>query len=361
VSSIDEFVSDCGEYGRFLKHSLYEFSPEDTRKFFESNGLATAATKDGCVFPLTNRASDVKRVLEDMARRLRVHFMYGRKVEGVKKQAYGFLVDAGKDVIHCSAVIITTGGMSWPFTGSTGDGYRFAEELGHTVVSPKPALVPMVAEQDWPGSLQGVGISKVRLSGEVGGWKVISTGALMFTGDGIGGPSAQDFSREITDTLAVGETVECGIDIMPDMDDAELNRFIIDECGKYPRKELAGVLAGFLPRAMSIFLCDRLQPVGQILVSQFSKAKRAELVGMMKSLQVTIKATRPIAEATVTRGGISMGEINGKTMESKICEGLFFAGEVMDVDGPCGGYNLQIAWSTGSLAGKMAAGKCSEK
>lgn len=356
TGSIDEFVRAYGDSGRFLKHSLYEFSPDGTRDFFTDNGLATEAKKDGCVFPITNRAADVKRILVDIARRLNVQFMYGRKVTAIHKQPNGFLVETAAENIDCSAVIIATGGVSWPFTGSTGDGYRFAAELGHKIITPKPALVPLVTKEQWPGSLQGVGIAKVRLSAVVDKKQVSSAGPLMFTSNGIGGPASQDFSREIAYTLTEpGQSIEVHLDLMPDMDIPELTNFIIDECGKHPRKELAGVLTGFLPRAISIFICSRLKPAGQILVSQFSKAARAELVEMMKALPLTIVTTQPIEEATVTRGGVATDQIDSKTMRSKLHAGLFFAGEVIDVDGPCGGYNLQIAWSTGTLAGRSAA------
>ncbi|HEG44116.1 MAG TPA: aminoacetone oxidase family FAD-binding enzyme, partial [Phycisphaerales bacterium] len=310
--------------------------------------------KDGCVFPVTNRAADVKRILEDTARRLNIRFIYGKQVETIEKQPGGFVTTGGKERINSGCVIIATGGVSWPFTGSTGDGYGFAEAFGHKVFKPVAALVPLITKENWPGKLQGVGIVKVRLSGN----KITSTGPLMFTGDGIGGPVSQDFSREIADQLAdCSDGVEVCIDMMPDTDEAGLDKLIVDECAKQSRKELAGVLAVFLPRKMSIFLCDRIKPTGQILVSQFAKADRAKLVTMIKSLPLTIEAARPIEEATVTRGGIDTGEIDDKTMESKLCEGLFFAGEVIDADGPCGGYNLQICWSTGALAGKMAAEK----
>lgn len=358
VGSIDDFVTAYGKCGRFLKHSLYEFTPDDLRGFFAEKSLATESGKDGCVFPVTNRATDVKRILEDTARRLNIRFMYGKRVESIEKQAAGFVTTAGKERINSNCVVIATGGVSWPFTGSTGDGYTFAEGFGHKVFKPVAALVPLITKENWPGKLQGVGIAKVRLSGAVDGRKVISTGPLMFTGDGIGGPVSQDFSREIADQLAdCSGGIEVCIDMMPDTDQSGLDRLIVDECSKQSRKELAGVLAVFLPRAMSIFLCDRIKPTGQILVSQFTKTDRAKLVTLIKSLPLTIKAARPIEEATVTRGGVDIGEIDDKTMESKICEGLFFAGEVIDADGPCGGYNLQICWSTGALAGKIAAEK----
>lgn len=358
VGSIDDFVTAYGKYGRFLKHSLYGFTPEDVRGFFAEKGLATEVGKDGCVFPVTNRAADVKRILEDTARRLNVRFMYGKRVETIERQAGGFVTVAGIERIHSSCIVIATGGVSWPFTGSTGDGYGFAEAFGHRVFKPAAALVPLVTKEKWPGKLQGVGIAKAQLSGEVSGRKITSAGPLMFTGDGIGGPVSQDFSREIADCLAeCSEGIEVYLDMMPDTDEAGLDRLIVDECGKHSRKELAGVLAVFLPRAMSIFLCDQIKPAGQILVSQFTKAGRAKLVRMIKSMPLTIGSARPIEEATVTRGGVDADEINDKTMESKLCKGLFFAGEVIDADGPCGGYNLQICWSTGSLAGKSAAEK----
>lgn len=356
VASIDELVKAYGKGGEFLKHSLYEFSPENVREYLAKYGLLTKVEGDGLVFPVTNRATDVSRVLVDNARRAGIQFVYGKKVNDINKTDSGFLVDAGTEQVLAAAVIIATGGISWSFTGSTGDGYEFARKLGHTIAEPKAALVPLVTIQDWPGKLQGVGVGKVTITAAMDDRKIKAAGPLIFTGDGIGGSVVLDISRLITDHLcATQETVEIFIDLMPGMNASQLDKLIVDECAANPKKELAGLLTKFLPRALILFLCDRLDPGRCTLAGQLTRDKREELVKATKALTVTVKSTRPIAEATITRGGVCIDEIDSKTMQSKLCEGLFFAGEVIDVDGPCGGYNLQIAWSTGTLAGKNAS------
>ena len=356
VGSIDKFVKAYGKGGRFLKNSLYEFSPENVREYLAKHGLKTKVEGDGLVFPVTDRATDVSRVLVDIARRAGTRFVYGKKVGDISKTNSGFLVDAGTEQVVAAAVIIATGGISWSFTGSTGDGYEFAKKLGHTIAEPKAALVPLVITQDWPGRLQGVGVGKVTITTTMNDRKIKAAGPLMFTGDGIGGPVVLDISRLITDHLcATQEVVEVFIDLMPGMNARQLDKLIVNECAANPKKELAGLLTKLGPRALVLYLCDRLDPGRCMLAGQLTGDKRKELVKATKALTVTVKSTRAIAEATITRGGVCIDEIDSKTMQSKLCAGLFFAGEVIDVDGPCGGYNLQIAWSTGTLAGKNAS------
>jgi predicted Rossmann fold flavoprotein len=356
TGTIDDFVKAYGRYGRFLKHSLYEFSPEDVRGFFAEHNLVTKEEKDGCVFPVTDRATDVARVLVDRARRLEITFLYDKKVESIKKRRDGFRVQAAGETINCKAVIIATGGMSWSFTGSTGDGYGFANELGHHIVDVTGALVRLVTKEDWPSKLRGVGVERVSITALVGESKIKVTGSMMFTDDGIGGPAVFDLSRDLCDHLSDSqEPVQIFIDLQPGADAEELRKCIIDKCARSPKKELAGVLTEILPRALAIDLCEKLEPSINILAGQLSKDKRTELIKLIKYLPLTVVSLRPLKEATVTRGGVSTEGIDSKTMESKLCKGLYFAGEVMDADGPCGGYNLQIAWSTGALAGRSAA------
>jgi predicted Rossmann fold flavoprotein len=356
AGDINDFVKAYGHFGRFLKHCLYEFSADELRKYLAEHNLATKVEKDGCVFPLTDRATDVNRVLIDHARRINVRFVYGRRVATVRRQTPTFVIATAKETIFAYSLIIATGGCSWPHTGSTGDGYAFARHFGHKIVPQLPALVPLVTEEKWLYDLPGVGLPQVTLSARPGDKKITVTGPMLFTHDGIGGPAVLDFSRLLADDLAqTSNTIEMAIDAFPENQSSDLEKQIIDLCAEHPKKELAGVLQPLLPRALSLAICKMLEPSQNILASQLTKPKRRELVSMLKHLTVHIKAPHPIAEAIVTRGGIATDEIDPKTMQSKICPSLFFAGEVIDVDGPCGGYNLQIAFSTGRLAGKSAA------
>jgi hypothetical protein len=324
---------------------------------FAQNRLAMKVEKGGYVFPLTDRASDVKRVLLDMARRSGAEFIYGKGVQSIIKRAGEFIINTGKVQIESKAVIIATGGLSWPETGSTGDGYEFARQFGHDIVEPMAALVPLVTQEKWPSSLQGVGVKDVRITATVDGKKVHSTGPMMFTNSGIGGPAVFDLSRLITRSFIDPALMfEVTIDLLPDIDHQQLDEILLAKCAEHPKKEIAWVLVSLIPRALGISLCEMVDPDHAIRTNQLSKDKRMELASLLKTLPLTIRSTRPIKEAVITSGGVSTEQIDEKTMQSTLCEGLYFAGEVIDVDGPCGGYNLQIAWSTGAVAGRSAAG-----
>jgi predicted Rossmann fold flavoprotein len=253
-------------------------------------------------------------------------------------------------------VIVATGGVTWPHTGSAGDGYKFAQAFGHIIVEPKACLTRLITTESWPGQLAGVGVGNVVITAKIDNRKLSASGPMMFTHDGIGGPAVFDISRFVTDFLpSDAQPIKITIDMLPAYEVQELDREIISLCAKNPQKELAGVLAGFIPHSLASYIAHELNPSATILAGQLQKRQRRQLVDALKKLPLSVEATGPIAEATVTRGGVSADEINPKTMESKLCSGLFFAGEVINVDGPCGGFNLQIAFSTGCLAGKMAA------
>jgi predicted Rossmann fold flavoprotein len=366
TGSVEDFIRVYGPFGRFLRHSLYEFSSDDLRRYFAQHKLETKVEEGGCVFPVTDRATDVVRVLVDDARRLSVRFLYGKKIQSIEKNENGFVLLADSEKVIAGAVIIATGGVTWSHTGSTGDGYKFAQALGHTIVEPKACLTHLITAETWPGQLAGVGVGNVVITAKLDPCSCLPTGRcrgklfaggpMMFTHDGIGGPAVFDFSRLITDFLPnAAQPIKVTIDMLPAYEGQELDREIISLCAKNPQKELSGVLTRLLPHSLALNLSCRLNPSETILAGQLQKHQRRQLVEMLKKLPLSIKATGSIAEATVTRGGVPTTQINLKTMGSKLCPGLFFAGEVIDVDGPCGGFNLQIAFSTGCLAGKMAA------
>lgn len=364
TGSIDDFVREYDFCGRFLKHCLYEFSPQAVLDFFGQKGLATKVEKDGCVFPITDRATDVCRILNDTARRANVSQHLGRTVESIEK-GFGdtFIIKAGIDRFEAGALIIATGGLSWPQTGSTGDGLTFAKSLGHTIVQPKAALAPVCTVETWTAQLKGIGIPAVRISAIVNGQKLHTAGPLMFTEDGLGGPAILDLSRSITDLMSeTAEGLPITLDLLPSKDSRQLEEFILAGCAAHPKQEIARVITELLPRAVTLYLVRQIQTDGRpIMANQLSKDARKTLLGLIKEMPMHIKAIRPLAEATITRGGVCLDEIEPTTMQSKLCPGLFFAGEVINADGPCGGYNLQIAWSTGALAAKNAAKFCQSK
>ena len=358
--SPQEIVHAFGAKGRFLRHALYQFSPQDVQNFFVRLGLATRIEQDGCVFPATDRAGDVRDALVGQAKKLGVIFLYGKRVESVTKEADSFMIQAGQEHIRAQRLIIATGGLSWPQTGCTGDGYRFARLLGHTIVQPKASLVPLVTRETWTRQLAGTAVKDVTISTRIENKKLIASGAMVFTDDGIGGPAVQDMSRYLTDHLSSGtESIDVMLDLMPHLDSGELETQIIENISDNPKKKLVNVLAGFIPRRLAVVLCRQTDSDEELPAGQLRKDLRKKLIRAIKALPLSIVRTRPIAEATVTRGGVSIAEVESKTMESKICPSLFFAGEVLDLDGPCGGYNLQLCWSTGVLAGLSAArNKC---
>jgi len=354
--AVRDFIKAYGRSGRFLRHCLHELSADDLRKYFADHGLKTKVEKDGCVFPTTDRATDVAQVLLDHAKESSIRFMYGRCVQKIQKQQGGFKVFTDKDTITAGAVIITTGGLSWPFTGSTGDGYKFAKSLGHTITEPKAALCPLLTAETWPGKLQGVGVPDVVIRAKVENKKFNVRGPLMFTDNGIGGPAVFDLSRLITEYLPdYKKPLQINIDLLPQYDSSRLDKEIVNVCSQHPKKTIAAVIAQFISKSLAEQLCEMMNLPQTHLCSQLTKIQRKAIVQLLKALPVSIVAAAPIAEATITHGGVSTDEIDPETMESKFCKGLYFAGEVIDVDGPCGGYNLQIAFSTGRLAGQSAA------
>jgi predicted Rossmann fold flavoprotein len=352
TGTVDDFVSAYGKSGRFLRHCLYEFSPDMTRVFFDEIGIATKVDEAGCVFPVSERASDVRDALLRRCQELGVQFLFGRGVEGIEKRDNGFFVFTGREVITAQKLIIATGGASYPNTGSTGDSYKLAKSLGHTIIEPRPALVPLVAKEKWLGELAGTSLDNVTISAMVDKKKVGISGPIVFTQDGIGGPAVLDLSRLLADYLPAKKLIEIIIDITPAMNEAKLDEYLVGQLSQHSRKIIVNVLFDLIPKKLAGLLC-RQAGVAETTGSQLKKDQRRKVIQLLKKLPLSITATRPIDEATITRGGVSAAEIDPKTMQSKICPGLFFAGEVIDADGPCGGYNLQICWSTGALAGKI--------
>lgn len=361
-ATIDEFVRAFGEAGRFLRHSFHEMSPTDVRTFFHDHGLLTTVEADGCVFPADGRAVDVREVLLTEAKQAGARLQCGSPAIGVALEENAFAVATARHVVRAKRLIVATGGVSWPQTGSTGDGYRFAAALGHTVVAPKAALVPLITQQKWPGSLAGVAVRDVRIYAKCSPRKIVSVGAIVFTQDGLGGPAAQDISRLLADELADGRSdIGLCIDLLPQTPLPELDGQLQQRLSAHARKTISNVLAELVPRRLAATFCTLAGCDGETQAGQVSKEMRRTIGALLKALPVNVTGTRPIAEATVTRGGVDRRQIDPKTMASKVCTGLYFAGEVIDAEGPCGGYNLQMCFSTGALAGRSAARSLSNK
>jgi len=348
--SAPDTVRAFGAKGKFLSYSLYKFPPDRVRAFFCALGLQSKVEQDGCVFPVSNRASDVRDILLAEAKRLGVRFIFSTRVQSVAKHGRHFTVRTARQEMLAEKMIIATGGLSYPDTGSVGDGYRFARRLGHTIVPPRPSLVPLVTRERWPGGLAGTSLNNVKILITIGKKKIAVSGPMLFTHDGIGGPAVLQLSRSLTDFLpSEKKPLEICVDLLSDIREAELERVIVQQASEHPKKTVVNILAEIVPRRVAQVLCEQFDFAANLYANRLSKDLRRKLLHLLKAVPVSIVRTRPIAEAMVTRGGVDVTEIESRTMESKICPGLFFAGEILDVDGPCGGYNLQMCWSTGAL------------
>lgn len=351
----DEFLAQVPRNPRFLYSALNFFSSRDMMSLLEENGCPVTVQRGKRVFPSSEKASDVTKALTGLLRKLNVRICLNAEVRNLTVEnglVTGALLTNGT-VQRADAVILACGGVSYPSTGSTGDGYLFAEKLGHTVVPPSPVLVGLETKEDWPKRLQGLSLRNVTLT-LCSGKKTLYTelGEMLFTHFGISGPLALEASCHLPDPPSGASLV---IDLKPGLSREQLDARLRRDFTEAGKKQLKSVLPGLLPASLAeIFpdLCG-LSPV--LPCSQVTAAQRETMINMLKSLPLTVKAPRPVTEAVVTRGGVSVKEIEPGTLRSKLIPNLFFAGEMIDVDAHTGGFNLQIAWSTGALAGASAA------
>jgi predicted Rossmann fold flavoprotein len=355
----ENFMSGYAGNGRFLYSALNQFSNQDLISFFNKRGLATVIERGQRVFPASGRAEDVVQVLYRNMLDNGVEIICKRQVKGVEieaSQVRGIKVEGGD--IPCNSAIITTGGMSYPGTGSTGDGYDWARATGHRIIQPRPGLVPLVAKEEWVKKLQGLSLKNVAATSyRLDGSRINQEfGEMLFTHFGVSGPIILSMSRDIGEVLhRRKETVRLSIDLKPALSEEKLDERLQRDLDIYSRRQFKNSLDRLLPKKLIPVIVD-LSDIDENKEShQVTRAERRKLLQLLKSLEITITATRPIAEAIVTAGGVDVKEINPKTMESRLVKGLYFAGEILDVDGYTGGFNLQAAFSTGYLAGKSAA------
>jgi len=352
-----ELLPTYTPYDRFLRFALHEIPPAYIVAFLEQRGVRTRTLEDGCVFPKSDQAQTVRDLLVCEAQKAGVVFRFGRRVGTLSTSEDGFAIDLGHETLATRRVILATGGVSYPRTGSTGDGYAWARALGHAVVPRRSALIPLVAKEPWVAQLAGTSLPAAVLSARTREGKLVrESGALVFTQDGIGGPAVLSLSRLLTDLLPNNEQpVAVQADLVPSHTLPQLERELIDACAQRARKTVKNLVADYVPKRLADIICGQAGCNEDLWACSLSKAYRRKLLQNLKALTLSIVRTRPLAEATITRGGVATGEIDPQTMASKTCPGLFFAGEVIDADGPCGGYNLQICWSTGALAGRAAS------
>lgn len=348
---ISEFFNYIPTNPYFLYSSLYSFTNEDVIKFFESRGIKLKEERGGRVFPASDKSSDVIKGLEGAIREKNIEVILGDGVKSIK-QAQGYItsvtLQSGK-TISCDHVIIATGGASYPQTGSNGDGYKFAKNLGHSIVDIKPSLVPLEINEPWLSEVQGLSLRNIQLTLRNGSKKVLykEQGEMLFTHFGISGPlvlSASSFIKP-------GEKYEISVNLKPALKEKELDLRIQKDFLKYNNKDFKNSLDDLFPQKL-IPLMIRLSNIPEDQkVNTITREQRKYFANIISSLTMKVKGLRSVDEAIVTSGGVNTKEIDPSTMKSKIIENLSFAGEVIDVDAFTGGYNVQIALSTGYIAG----------
>lgn len=350
----EEFLREVPRNPRFLYSALKLLTPNDLLSLLRELGCETKVERGRRAFPVSDHASDVTKAIERGLRSAGVRILLNtgiRRVTAENGAVTGAEATDGR-VFPAKAVIVCTGGLSYPSTGSTGDGYRFARETGHRTVAPRPSLSGLVTEEKWPADLQGLTLKNVCLTARSCGKMIYSElGEMLFTHFGISGPLAIECSAHLPeDGMA-----EITMDLKPGLTQEQVDARLLRELAAGGKKQLSSVMQTLLPQrfaALFPFLCGI---PGQTLCSQVTAPMRAALVRTLKALPLTVCALRPIEEAIVTRGGVDVRDVRPGAMESWRLRGLYFAGEVLDVDAHTGGYNLHIAWCTGALAGKSAA------
>lgn len=349
----DDFFANIPTNPRFLYSAYAGFNSQDCMDFFERLGVPLKTERGNRVFPVSDKAEDIVRALEQGCEDYGVNRIFSKVTEIITEDGAVKGVKCGSRSYFAPSVLIATGGKSYPGTGSDGDGYRFAEELGHTVTDIKPSLVPIESDDDYCREMMGLSLKNVvlTLKDTVKNKVVFSEiGEMLFTHFGVSGPLVLSASSHIPQ-------VESGryifyIDLKPALDEKKLDERILRDFKEIPNRIFANSLSKLLPSKMIPTVVELSGIDGEKQVNSVTKQERQRLVSLLKAFPVHIRSFRPIAEAIVTSGGVKVSEVSPKTMESKLVKGLYFAGEILDVDGYTGGFNLQIAFSTGCLAGE---------
>ncbi len=350
--TVEEFMSNVPANNKFLYSSLRRLTPQDTMNFFESAGLELKVERGKRVFPTSDKARDVRDTLFKKAVENGAEFVF-QNVKKIEKKDKAFLVYTDTGFQEFDKVIIATGGASYFRTGSTGDGYRFAKELGHAVTPLSPSLVPLVSREKFLPSLMGLSLKNVELKiidSTNGKEKFSDFGEMIFTHFGISGPLVLTASSVVRDINKFPDRYTASIDLKPALTFDTLDARIVSDFSKNINRDFINSLSDLLPSKLIPVVVERSGISPRIKVCQIKKEDRRKLVELLKNFTLKIHSTRPIEEAIITSGGVKLQEVNPSTMESKLVEGLYFAGEILDVDAYTGGFNLQIAFSTAYTA-----------
>ncbi len=364
VASLPDLIAHFGSGGTFLRQALYRFSNNDLMSFFEEQGVSLVVERGGRVFPESSQARDIVDALAKWMREQGVKVRHKVSVESLRIEERKILgvCDSRGETYCADAVIIATGGMSYPATGSTGKGYRLARSAGHLIVPLRPALIPLETAGDIAPRMQGLSMRNVNVRMLVEGKKEGEAfGEMLFTHFGVSGPVILTLSGTVTDALRLKKKVVISIDLKPALDDRTLDERLLRDFDMHGKRAFRRLLKGLLPGKL-IPVCIALTGISpEKQGHQITAGERGILREWLKNFCLEITGTRPLSEAIVTAGGVDTGEIDPRTMASYKVDGLFFAGEVMDINADTGGYNLQGAFSTGWLAGRSAAEMNSER
>lgn len=357
---MEEMLQSVVTNRRFLYSSFYGFGNRDLMDLLEAGGCPLKTERGNRVFPVSDRSSDIIRTLAAIMKKLEVAVHFNEEVAGpviTDGRCRGICLRNGSHEVYGNAVIVATGGLSYPSTGSTGDGYRWAGACGHQVTGLSPALVPFETKESWIKDLQGLSLRNISVS-IVNGNKVLyeEFGEMLFTHFGVSGPVLLSASSFVAKALAQGPLLLM-IDLKPALTREQLDARLLREFETFVNKQFKNALVNLFPAKLIPVIIKRSGIMPEKKVNEITRAERAGLIELTKGFSLTLTALRGYSEAIITQGGIAVKEINPATMESKLVPGLHFAGEVLDLDAVTGGFNLQIAWSTGYAAGNYAAGE----
>lgn len=360
-ANIESFINHFGHNGQFLRQAFHQFFRDELIEFLKILGIETETERGGRIFPSNGDAAFVTNRFAEWCRSVGVDVMLLTPVERliVRNGKMSAIETREKKPIHCKTTILCTGGATFVGTGSTGDGYRMAEAIGHTLIPIRPALVPMKTSGRTAQRLQGLSLRNIKMTIFFDQKKHIETsGEMLFTHFGISGPIVLTHSGEMVDTLRAGKEVSVSIDLKPALDAKKLDKRLLRELDAGGKKHVRTILKNLLPSKMIPVCADICKLELESPCHQITSEDRRRLLTWMKDIRLNVTAPLSLETGMVTMGGVSLNEIDPRTMMSKKVEGLYFAGEILDLAGDTGGYNLQSAFSTGWLAGKKAAAYC---
>ncbi len=352
-------VEAFGEHGPFLHSALAALGPEELVAMFEAEGVATKIEDTGKVFPVSDKAIDVLLALRRLLGRSGAEVRLDAPVVGIQREGDGMTVHTDREAIGAGKVIVTVGGQSYPGCGTTGDGYAWAKALGHKIVPPRPALVPLTSPERWVAELKGVTVPDVLMQiplsepgrpGPGASPTASRRGSFLFTHFGLSGPAPMDISRAITAKPSAAWRAVC--DFVPSLKENDIAERLATEASQAGKRAVINTVAEWIPRRLAEVLLVHANVPSERRAAELSRGQRAAVADALKRTTIPINGSLGFKKAEVTAGGVSLDEVDSRTMQSKLVPNLYFAGEILDLDGPIGGYNFQAAFSTGCLAGE---------